>query len=125
MRFVRMAVALALLAVVGSGTALAHAKMKSSVPADGATVAAGLSQIEMTFSHPMRLTLVRLHRADDDKNVALKGPLPKAFADAAKVPVDALQAGAYNVSWTAVSEDGHVMKGHFAFTVSGADAPTQ
>ena len=45
----------------------------------------------------------------------------------AKVGIEALTAGAYEVSWTAVSEDGHVMKGHFGFTVAKAPdvAPAQ
>jgi copper resistance protein C len=125
MRFATMAATLVLLALVGTGAAHAHATMKSSVPKDGATVPAGLSEIEMQFSHRMRLTLVRVHRASDDQHVALQGALPKAFADTAKVPVDALTAGAYDVSWTAVSEDGHVMKGSFAFKVAGPAAPAQ
>ncbi len=125
MPFVRMAIAAVLLAAAATGSAFAHAKMMASVPKDGATVAAGLSKIEMRFSHRMRLTLVRVHRAAADQQVAIKGALPKTFAEAATVSVDALPAGAYDVSWTAVSEDGHVMKGHFAFTVSGSGAPTQ
>jgi methionine-rich copper-binding protein CopC len=124
MRFVRMAAA-ALLVVAGADTAVGHAKMTTSVPEDGATVSAGLSEIVMTFSHPMRLTLVRVHRGADDKDVALQGALPKRFAGSAKVPVEALASGAYEVSWTAVSEDGHVMKGHFAFKVAGPAAPAQ
>jgi len=125
MRLVRLAAAAVLLAIAGTGSALAHAKMTKSVPEDGATVPAGLTEIEMRFSNPMRLTLVRVHRSADNQDVALKGALPNAFIDAAKVSVDALTAGAYDVSWTAVSEDGHVMKGHFAFTVSGSPAPAQ
>ena len=50
----------------------------------------------------------------------MRGALPKTFEKAAKVAVEALEAGAYAVSWTAVSEDGHVMTGSFAFTVAGA-----
>jgi methionine-rich copper-binding protein CopC len=123
MHFLRSAVMAIVMVTIALGAAFAHAKMKASVPADGATVPAGLSQIEMQFSHPMRLTLLRVHRAADNQNMAIKGALPQTFADAAKVSVDALTAGAYDVAWTAVSQDGHVMKGHFAFTVSGPHAP--
>lgn len=125
MRTPRSAVLAIVMVIAAMGAALAHAKMKASTPADGATVPAGLSQIEMTFSHPMRLTLVRVHRAADDTDMALNAPLPKTFADSAKVSVDALAAGAYEVTWTAVSQDGHVMKGHLGFTVAGGGAPAQ
>jgi methionine-rich copper-binding protein CopC len=125
MRIVRMAAAAALLVMAGTGAALAHARMTASVPEDGATVPAGLSHIEMKFSHPMRLALLRVRRAADDQEVVIKGGLPKTFAAAAKVTVDALPPGAYHVTWTAISEDGHVAKGQFAFTVSAAAAPAQ
>ncbi len=119
--FSLVAAAAALMLMAGAGAAFAHAKMTGSVPKDGATVAAGLAQIEMTFSHPMRLTLLRVHRSADDRDVPLNGVLAKTFAQSAKVGIDALTAGAYDVAWTAVSEDGHVMRGRFAFTV--ADPP--
>jgi len=127
MRTLRNAAFAALVVVAGTLTAFAHAKMVESVPHDGATVAAGLSQIEMTFSHPMRLTLVRVHRAKDEQDVPLRAALPKTFADSAKVAVDALGAGVYDVSWTAVAADGHVMKGRFYFTVAekSGTAPAQ
>jgi len=125
MRPLRSTVLATMMVTAGIGAALAHTKMVASVPKDGASVPAGLSQIEMTFSHHMRLTLVKVHRAADEQTVPLQGGLPKAFADAAKVSVAPLTAGAYDVSWTAVSKDGHVMKGHFAFTVSGSAAPAQ
>lgn len=112
--------ALAVLAL--TGMAFAHAKMTASVPADGASVPAGLSQIALKFSHPMRLTLVHVRRAADDTDVPLQAALPRAFADDATVSIDALTVGAYDVSWTAVSKDGHVMKGSFSFKVT---APAQ
>lgn len=115
----RAILAAALLAVIGAGAALAHTKMTASVPADGATVAAGLSQIEVAFSHPMRLTLVRVHGAQG-ADVPLTGALPKGFTESAKIGIEPLAEGGYEVTWTAVSEDGHVMKGHFAFTVAKA-----
>jgi methionine-rich copper-binding protein CopC len=125
MHTLRSAALVALMAAAAPTAAFAHAKMVASTPEDGATVAAGLSQIELKFSHPMRLTLLRVHRADDDQDVAVGAALPKTFTDAANVSIGALTAGAYDVSWTAVSEDGHVMKGSFAFKVAGPAAPAQ
>jgi methionine-rich copper-binding protein CopC len=125
MHALRSAALVALTVLAAPLAAYAHAKMVASMPKDGATVAAGLLDIEMTFSHPMRLTLLRVHRADDDKDVGLQSALPKSFTEAAKVSIDALTAGAYDVSWTAVSEDGHVMQGSFSFKVTVPAAPAQ
>lgn len=114
--------ALAVFLTMGTTAVLAHAKMAISVPKDGATVATGLSEIELKFSKPMRLTLVRVHPAQGGDDVVVSGALPKAFGDAAKVAVGELPAGAYEISWTAVAEDGHVMKGSFAFTVANTQS---
>lgn len=104
-------------------SAWAHAKMTESVPKDGASVAAGLSSVELKFSKPMRLTLVRIHSAKVDADVAVKGELPKTFVEEATVLVEPLAAGAYDVQWTAVSQDGHVMKGDFEFKVKEPPTP--
>jgi methionine-rich copper-binding protein CopC len=112
-----------MIVMAGTLAAFAHAKMVASVPKDGATVAAGLSEIALEFSKPLRLTLVRVHRGTDDKSIPLASALPTAFAASAKVTVDALAEGNYDVTWIAVAEDGHVMKGSFAFTVAAAHGP--
>ena len=107
----------AILVVACVTAALAHAVMNASAPKDGETVAAGLSEIQFQFSKPLRLTLIHVRRVDDQQEIAVSSELPISFVDSAKVAVDALQAGSYEVSWTAVSNDGHVMKGSFAFSV--------
>jgi len=107
----------ALFVMAGTLGAFAHAKMNASVPKDGATVPAGLSEIQLQFSKPLRLTLIHVQRVDDQQEIRVSRELPKSFVKFAKVAVDALQAGSYKVFWTAVSKDGHVMKGSFAFSI--------
>jgi methionine-rich copper-binding protein CopC len=109
------------LVLAAPAAALAHAKMTASKPADGSTVAAGVSEIELNFSKPLRLSMVHVRDANKH-DVTLKSALPTAFAPVVKINVDSLTAGSYEVAWTAVAEDGHVMKGTFAFSVK-ADAP--
>jgi len=103
--------------MAGVAAALAHAKMNASVPKAGETVAVGLSEIQLRFSKPLRLTLIHVRRVDDQQEIAVSSELPTSFVDSAKVAVDALQTGSYEVFWTAVSNDGHVMKDNFAFSV--------
>ena len=121
MKRIMTAALVALLSLAAPSAALAHAKMTASTPADGSTVAAGVSQIELNFSKPLRLSMVHV-RDEAQHEVPLKSELPTAFAPAVKINVDGLGPGSYEVSWTAVAEDGHVMKGAFAFSVK-ADAP--
>ena len=115
-RLISVALA-ALLVMAGSVAALAHAKMTSTVPSDGATAPIGLSEIRLDFSHPIRLTIVKIVRVMEKLQVATITELPKSFEKSVKLTVDALAAGAYEVSWTAVADDGHVMNGSFTFTV--------
>ena len=124
MKLIRTAALTMLLLVTGQTTALAHAKMTASTPADGSTVAAGVSEIELNFSHPLRLSMVHVRDANRH-DVTLKSALPTAFAPVVKINVENLTPGSYEVAWTAVAEDGHVMKGTFAFSVKAekADEP--
>lgn len=124
MRTLKSAALAALLAGAVPLAAFAHAMMTASVPKDGATVPAGLAEIELDFSKPVRLTVVGVVRTGDETAVGLAGALPGTYAKSAVVKVEPLAAGSYKVSWTAVAADGHVMSGAFAFAVSGADPPS-
>ena len=124
MKCIQTAALAALLVVTAPAAALAHAKMTASKPADGSTVAAGLSEIELSFSHPLRLSMVHV-RDGNKQDVPLKSELPPSFAPVAKISVDRLTPGSYEVTWTAVAEDGHVMKGSFAFSVKAEKAAAQ
>lgn len=127
MHTIKSAVFAVLFVLAVPAVAMAHAKMNASVPKDGATVPAGLSEIELSFSKPLRLTLVHVVRAPEQKEVPVTSELPKSFVNSAKLTVGALPAGPYEVSWTAVADDGHVMSGKFKFLVSEAlhAQPTQ
>ena len=124
MKLIQTAALATLLLMAAQATALAHAKMTASTPKDGSTVAAGLSQIELNFSQPLRLSMVHVRDANKH-DIALKSALPTAFAPVVKINVDSLAPGSYEVAWTAVAEDGHVMKGTFAFSVEAAAPPTK
>ena len=121
MKLIQTAALTTLLLMTGQTTALAHAKMTASTPKDGSTVAAGLSQIELNFSQPLRLSMVHVRDAAQHE-VPLKSELPAPLASVVQIDVESLTPGSYQVSWTAVAEDGHVMKGTFAFSVT-ADVP--
>ena len=114
----------ALFVLAGPFAAFAHAKLTSSVPKDGSTVPSGLTQIELKFSDPLRITVV--HVSDDAQHeVAIKGELPKSFAPTVKLILDPLTSWAYKVSWTGVADDGHVLKGGIGFTVKASEQPTK
>jgi methionine-rich copper-binding protein CopC len=125
MHTVRTALAAAFLIMAGPLPAASHAMITASVPKDGATVAAGISEIEIDFSRPVRLTVVGLVRLGDQKAVALVGNLPSDFSKTATVKIEPLPAGSYKASWTGVAADGHVINGGFAFSVGETPAASK
>lgn len=97
--------------------AWAHADMNQSAPQDGEVVAQGLSEITLTFSEPLRITVVTVAKNGSKEAVGLKSKLPPSFVKKATLPVDPLAEGAYEVNWRGVSNDGHIMNGYFSFSV--------
>jgi methionine-rich copper-binding protein CopC len=105
--------ALALTALTATA-AFAHAELKTSTPAAGATVAAP-QHLMLTFSEKVRVTNLKLVSAGKDVPVTVDRA---ASSDTVHVPVPALAPGNYEVQWTVVGADGHPMNGKLAFTVA-------
>jgi methionine-rich copper-binding protein CopC len=118
---------ISLLALAGAaGLALsatgawAHPKLIGSLPAAGAVVSTGPSEIRLTFNEGLepslsgidiknqageKITLGKASLSPTDKK-ELVIPLPAALAD-----------GTYSVEWHAVAADSHRVKGSYSFTV--------
>jgi copper transport protein len=126
-RRVVVVVLLAGLWLLANGTAApAHAVLRSSDPADGASLDRAPRQVTLTFTErpEPRLSTVQVLDADGRPVQAGKaGPVPgQPFQ--LQVPLGALPDGTYTVAWRTVSrDDGHVSGGSFAFGV-GVAAPT-
>lgn len=103
----------ALLVLLAAG-ALAHSKLGSSVPANGAVLAAMPSEVVLTFSRQLRLTRVQMIR-DGGRAVELEAA--KAFATRFAIPVTATGKGLYRIEWRGLAADGHTMRGAFSFRV--------
>jgi methionine-rich copper-binding protein CopC len=105
--------------LVLSPVAQAHASLKSSTPAAGATVDASPKEISLTFNEKVEDTFSAITIKDAaGKDVATS----KAHVDAADgmtLHLDAptLASGTYSVQWVAVGHDGHRRTGDFKFTV--------
>jgi copper resistance protein C len=121
MKWVRLLMGAALVGLLCSldiGPALAHAHLKKSIPAAGATVDA-VSEIRLQFDEAIEPRLSRVAVATLG---GLKLP-PEIVSD----PNDRmtlivkfsqpLQPGSYKVDWRIVSADTHKIKGSFTFRV--------
>jgi methionine-rich copper-binding protein CopC len=101
-----------------AGQALAHAHLKSSVPADKASVASP-SELDLTFSEGVNLKFSGIKVTGPKKEEVKLGNAMLMDSDTTlMVPVsDTLEPGTYKVEWHALSNDGHKTNGSYNFTV--------
>ena len=99
--------ALLLVAVVGPRVALAHAHLESSTPADGATVASGLTQVTITFSEEISVdqSNAQLASADGGAISGATSAVDRANRNIMTLTTPALTDCIYTVTWRAVTED--------------------
>jgi len=127
----RRAFAVVLLAgvwLLASGPAAgAHALLRASDPADGASVDQPPRQVTLTFTERPEPRLSVVHVLDaGGRQVEAGGAEPVAGnPQQLRVPLGDLPDGTYTVAWRTVSrDDGHVTAGAFAFGVGvGVAAP--
>jgi copper transport protein len=119
-------VLLAGLWLLASGTAApAHAVLRTSDPADGASLDRAPRQVTLTFTErpEPRLSTVQVLDADGRPVQAGKAGPVAGQPFQLQVGLGALGDGTYTVAWRTVSrDDGHVSGGSFAFGV-GVAAP--
>ena len=108
----------ATLALTLAAPSFGHAKLLSSSPASGAQVSEVPKAITLTFNEEAKLAALTLLHAGKETAVAVDKSAPAAKS--VVVPIAGLIPGTYEVHWTAIAtNDGHVTKGSFTFTIVG------
>ena len=111
----------------------AHSPLSSSFPSDGETLDVAPVEIVMDFKASAKLIKVELMMSKDKQEKSLLGglfggdgesvPLGKSFLMSMNkrqvIPMPSLGEGDYSLSWRAMGEDGHVIKGELTFKVGG------
>ena len=117
LRSVMARMAVALLSVsLQALPAAAHSPLISSSPADGDVLAAVPQAIEIKFRGTARLVRLALTGAQSGE-VTLSEEHLMVEKHRHTVALPAIAADQYEVRWRALSEDGHLVKGSFSFTV--------
>jgi methionine-rich copper-binding protein CopC len=110
-----------IVALVWSGTALAHAVPKAEAPAAGTTLRAAPVEVSITFSETVdpHFSEIIVRNADgqhiDDGTTR---PDPRNAARLSVGLKQPLAAGAYTVLWHVLAADGHRTQGSYGFTVA-------
>lgn len=117
----RAAVVLATFAALqlGCDAALAHARLKSAMPAVNATVKSGLAEIKLRFNEAVEpaLSVIELLDADGKVIASSKGQ-SVCVSTACTFVIEALKPGSYTVRYHVLSEDGHVVESSYGFKVA-------
>lgn len=119
--------AAALLALTGllafAGPASAHAALKSSSPAEGASLAAAPQKVELTFEEAVTLQPdpISVTGPDGAKWTVATPTVTDATITAAVVPSG--PAGAYTLTYNVVSDDGDKVTGAVHFTLTAPASP--
>ncbi len=103
-------------AVVVPGV-LAHAQLRSAVPAPGSTVAS-LTEIELVFSEPIGAES-QIELLQDFVTVAeLQPVIDPNDATVLRTAVPSLTDGVYTVQWSVSSADGHTISGSYSLGIN-------
>ena len=114
----------------------AHSPLASSSPQNGETLDVSPTEIFMEFKLPAKLIKVDLRKQSDKQGKNLLGrlfgggddgepvPLGTSFLMTIDkrqiIPLPSLQNGSYSLTWRAMGEDGHVVKGDLTFNIRGS-----
>lgn len=113
-----LGIAAAATLLAAAGPVLAHAALKTSMPAAGASVAAP-RQLSLRFNETLEPKFSSAEVAGPGGR-RVKARVHVGMPDAKSimvVPAARLKAGAYAVKWRAVGGDGHRITGDYRFTV--------
>ena len=112
----------------------AHSQLSSSFPENGEALDVPPVEIVMDFKSPAKLIKVELMKSKTNQGNSFLGglfggnngkpvPLGESFLMAMNkrqiIPMPSLGDGDYLLSWRAMGEDGHVIKGELTFKVGG------
>ena len=109
--------------VLFSSTVIAHTPLTASSPKNNDVLSASPESIALEFKADVRLMKFNLV-SQEEKAVTLDFKPNRKPEKAFSIEVPELELGKYKASWMIMGEDGHKIKGEFAFTVDTLSSPT-
>lgn len=110
--------AAAALLFAAASPAFAHAKLESSDPRAGSTVASAPAALRLTFNETLEAPFSKIGLSGAAGPVTLpKAQVDKANPKVLSVPLPQLAPGQYKVQWSTVTRDGHKVRGEFDFRI--------
>lgn len=103
------------LGLFGAQATMAHTALAESTPADGAMLMQAPENLHLTFTEEVRLMKIEVTLGEQQIELDFKpsSETGKQF----EVNLPALQHGNYQVQWTVMGADSHVVEGKLGFMV--------
>lgn len=100
---------------------LAHSTVKSTVPANGATLTASPPQVVINFNEPTRLVSVTATSTGTEEKKLQFSPANEAASFTIAAPQ--LATGRHEIKWRALSKDGHPISGTIVLVIKPSGDP--
>ncbi len=117
----RTLVAALVIALAAAGAVSAHMAYSKSMPAKDAKLNASPDHLQVWFTQDPEPALSQISLEGPDGEVSLgKTTVGDEKSLVAEVPAT-LAPGSYTVKWRSAGDDGHVLRGDFAFSIATAE----
>ncbi|MEI6697727.1 MAG: copper resistance CopC family protein [Mycobacteriaceae bacterium] len=118
MRMLAVTLLIVGISVTGTGQALAHTVVTASDPPANTTLSAGPGRVSATFNEEPQTNFAAMTVVGPDGNLWSSGD-PEVRGEVVGVAMRPLgPSGTYTVNYRVTSDDGHVVSGSWAFTVT-------
>ena len=114
-----LAISTLALASAVTSSAFAHAKLQSSDPQAGSTLRSAPKQVHLKFNEALEPAFSKIQVTGPQNSEVAVGAtvIDPADPSAMATSLPQLPAGEYHIHWTAMTHDGHKMKGDVTFKV--------
>ena len=130
LRLVAATVAACVALLLGAAPAFAHTRLESSDPADKSSVDTAPASVSLTFNEDISAEFASISVVGPDGTNYATGPVSAAGGQVGTAVSPLGPAGAYEIGYRVVSDDGHPVQGKLTFTLTtpgpgpAASAPT-
>ena len=128
LRLLAATVAACLALLLGAAPAFAHTRLESSDPADKSSVDTAPESVSLTFNEDISAEFASMSVVGPDGTNYATGPVSATGGQVSTAVSPLGPAGAYEIGYRVVSDDGHPVQGKVTFTLTapgpGAAAPS-
>lgn len=114
--FLKLTLGAFLMASLLAPAAMAHTKIQSATLEDGGVYQTMPDVFDLVFAQKVGLATFSL-KDSEGQGVIVDFVPPKSREEKFSIPMPKLQSGLYEMTWRAISKDGHIVNGGLSFTV--------